>query len=56
MTKYTKAMTQDTAVDNKMKYLSKDHNFILIANNKKKSLSFTTSKTMAEQSSNPPTR
>jgi hypothetical protein len=36
MTKYTKAMTHDAAVDSKMKYLSKDHNFILIAHNKKK--------------------
>jgi hypothetical protein len=33
--KYLEAMTHDTAVDTKMKYLSTDHNFILIADNKK---------------------
>ncbi len=35
MKKYTEAMTHDAAVYTKMKYLSKDHNFILIADNKK---------------------
>jgi hypothetical protein len=35
VTKYTKAMTRNAAVDSKMNNLSKDHNFILIANNKK---------------------
>jgi hypothetical protein len=33
--KYSEAMTHNAAVDTKMKNLSKDHNFILIANNKK---------------------
>ena len=33
--KFTKAMTHDTAVDTKMKYLNKDHNLILVADNKK---------------------
>ncbi len=33
--KYSKPMTLDAAVDTKMKYLSEDHNFILIADNKK---------------------
>ncbi len=33
--KYSEAMTHDAAVDTKMKYLREDHNFILIANNKK---------------------
>jgi hypothetical protein len=36
MTRYSEAMTHNAAMDSKMKYLSKDHNFILIANNKKK--------------------
>ena len=33
--KFTKAMTHDTAVDTKMKYLNEDHNLILVADNKK---------------------
>jgi hypothetical protein len=33
--KYSEAMTHDAAMDTKMKYLSKDHNFILIADKKK---------------------
>ena len=33
--KYSEAMTHDAVVDTKMKYLSKEHNFILIADNKK---------------------
>jgi hypothetical protein len=33
--KYSEAMTHDAAMDTKMKYLSEDHNFILIANKKK---------------------
>ncbi len=33
--KYSEAMSHDTAMHTKMKYLSEDHNFILIANNKK---------------------
>jgi hypothetical protein len=33
--KYSEAMTHNDAMDTKMKYLSKDHNFILIAENKK---------------------
>jgi hypothetical protein len=33
--KYLEAMPHDATVDTKMKYLSKDHNFILIADNKK---------------------
>ncbi len=32
--KYLEAMTHAAAVDTKMKYLSKDHNFILVTNNK----------------------
>jgi hypothetical protein len=35
MKKYSEAMTQDANVDTKMKYLIEDHNFILIADNKK---------------------
>jgi hypothetical protein len=35
VSKYTKAMTHDAAVDTKMKYLNKDHNLILVANHKK---------------------
>ncbi len=35
MKKYLEAMTHNTIVDTKMKYLSKDHNFILITDNKK---------------------
>jgi hypothetical protein len=35
MTKFLEAMTHDAAVDTKMKYLSKDHNLILITDNKK---------------------
>ena len=33
--KFTKAMTHDAAVDTKMKYLNKDNNLILVADNKK---------------------
>jgi hypothetical protein len=36
MTRYSEAMTHNAAVDSKMKYLSKDHNFILLANNQRK--------------------
>jgi hypothetical protein len=35
VSKYTKAMTNDAAVDTKMKYLNKDHNLILVADHKK---------------------
>ncbi len=35
VTKFLEAMTHNAAVDTKMKYLSKDHNLILIADNKK---------------------
>jgi hypothetical protein len=34
--KYLEAMTHNATMDTKMKYLSKDHNFIFIVNNKKK--------------------
>ncbi len=33
--KFTKALTHDAAVDTKMKYLNKDHNLILVTDNKK---------------------
>ncbi len=33
--KFTKATTQDATVDTKMKYLNKDNNLILVADNKK---------------------
>jgi hypothetical protein len=36
MTRYSEAMTHNAAMDSKMKYLSKYHNLILLANNKKK--------------------
>jgi hypothetical protein len=35
VTKFLEAMTHNAAVDTKMKYLSKDHNLILVADNKK---------------------
>ena len=35
VSKYTKAMTYNTATDTKMKYLNKDRNLILVANHKK---------------------
>jgi hypothetical protein len=38
VTKILEAMTHDTAVDTKMKYLSEDHNLILIADNKKQAV------------------
>ncbi len=56
MKKYLEAMTHDTAVDTKMKYLSEDHNFILIPNNKKQVTILHNPKTTAEQCSNPPTK
>ncbi len=33
--KYLEAMTHDATVDTKIKFLSKDYNFILMADNKK---------------------
>jgi hypothetical protein len=35
VSKYTKAMTYNAAMDTKMKYLNKDHNLILVADHKK---------------------
>jgi hypothetical protein len=35
VSKYTEAMTYNTAVDTKMKYLNKDHNLILVTDHKK---------------------
>jgi hypothetical protein len=56
MTRYSEAMIHNATVDSKMKYLSKDHNLILLANNKKIVTILHNLKNYGKQSSNLPTK
>ncbi len=56
VSKYTKAMTYNAAMDTKMKYLNEDHNLILVADHKKQVIILHNLKTMAAPFSSPTTK